>query len=87
MDGAARYVGESHLGVGPLEDLDQGKYVDVSAGARLDAGHWGLTLDIANVLNVRGNRFALGNPIDVAAGRQITPLRPRNIRLGIHAEF
>jgi hypothetical protein len=84
---AARYVGESHLGVGPLSDIDQGDYVDVSAGLGLEAKGWGMSLDLTNAFDVRGNRFALGNPIDVGAGRQTTPLRPRSIRLGIHAGF
>jgi outer membrane receptor protein involved in Fe transport len=87
LDVTARYVGGSRLGVGPLSDLEQGDYVDVSAGLRLDTSHWGLTLDIANANNIVGNRFALGNPIDVAAGLQTTPLRPRNIRIGVHAAF
>jgi outer membrane receptor protein involved in Fe transport len=87
LDAAARYVGESALGVGSLSQLDQGDYVDISAGIRLDRDNWGLTLDVANASNVVGNRFALGNPIDVAAGRQTTPLRPRNIRIGLQAGF
>jgi outer membrane receptor protein involved in Fe transport len=86
-EAAARYVGGSRLGVGPFLDLEQGDYVDVSAGIRLDAGHWGLTLDITNAADILGNRFAMGNPLDVAAGLQTTPLRPRNIRFGVHAAF
>jgi outer membrane receptor protein involved in Fe transport len=87
LDVTARYVGRSRLGAGPFSGFEQGDYLDLSGEVRLDAGRWGLTLDVANATNVIGNRFALGNPITVAAGRQTTPLRPRNIRLGIHAAF
>jgi outer membrane receptor protein involved in Fe transport len=86
-EATARFVGRSSLGVGPFASLEQGNYADVSAAIRLDAGRWGLAVDVANIADVTGNRFALGNPINVSAGRQITPLRPRNIRLGLHAAF
>jgi iron complex outermembrane recepter protein len=84
---SVRYVGSSQLGVGPLLDLKQGNYVDSAIGARLERGRHALLIDINNLLNVRGNRFALGNPYGVGDGRQITPLRPRSIRIGIHEAF
>ncbi|KQY69383.1 MULTISPECIES: hypothetical protein [unclassified Sphingomonas] len=34
-----------------------------------------------------GNRFALGTPFQAAGGRQITPLRPRAIRIGLDKSF
>lgn len=84
---AAQYVGRSRLGAGPFLDLEQGDYVDVSAGIRLDSSRWGVTLDVANALETMGNRFSLGNPISVTLGNEITPLRPRSIRIGFHAGF
>jgi len=85
--GTLRYVGTSRLGVGPVLDLPQGNYVDSSLGAALEMGGYALSLKLTNVADVRGNRFSLGDPFGVAAGRQITPLRPRTLRFGVHAAF
>lgn len=87
LDGSVRYVGHSSLGIGQLLSLDQGGYVDSSIGGRLELGHLGFSLDVRNLGDVRGNRFAFGNPFSIAAGNQITPLRPRTIRLGIDVRF
>jgi outer membrane receptor protein involved in Fe transport len=87
LDGSARYVGESHLGIGAPIDIDQGRYLDGQIGARLDFGRFGLSLDVDNVADARGNRFAFGNPFSVAARTQTTPLRPRTFRIGFDAAF
>lgn len=87
LDGALRYVGHSQLGIGPPLDLRQGGYVDGQLGARLDFGRFGLSLDLDNVADARGNRFAFGNPFSIAARDQLTPLRPRTIRIGFDAAF
>ena len=45
-----------------------------------------LTLTVTNLADVEGNRFAFGAPI--ASGLdQLTPLRPRTIRLGFEQAF
>ena len=54
---------------------------------RFAIGNLGLSLDIDNIGDVRANRFAYGNPFGAAQGYQITPLRPRNVRLGLDANF
>jgi outer membrane receptor protein involved in Fe transport len=87
LDGSVRYVGESQLGAGGPADVDQGDFVEGQIGARLDFGRFGLSLDVDNVGDVRGNRFSFGNPFSLAEGTQITPLRPRTIRIGFDAEF
>ncbi len=87
VDGSIRYVGESHLGAGGPTDLDQGGFVEGEIGARLDFGRFGLSLDIDNVGDVQGNRFSYGNPFSLADRTQVTPLRPRTIRLGFDVEF
>jgi outer membrane receptor protein involved in Fe transport len=84
---ALRYVGESRLGVGPLLDFRQGNYLTMDIAARLDLGGIGLSLNVANLTDIRGNSFAFGNPFTLSQGNQITPLRPRSIRLGIDAHF
>ena len=87
LDGSVRYVGRSNLGIGAPLEIEQGRYVEGEFGARLDFGRFGLSLDVANVGDAHGNRFSLGNPFSVADGRQVTPLRPRTIRIGLDAEF
>ena len=82
-----RYVGRSRLGVGSTLDFVQGNYVDTAAGLGLGKGRYRVSLDATNLFNAVGNRFALGNPFDVALGRQIVPQRPRTIRLGVEARF
>lgn len=87
VDGSLRYVGRSQLGIGPPVDVGQGGYVEGELGARLDFGRLGLSLDIANVADTRGNRFSFGNPFTVGARDQTTPLRPRTVRIGLDMAF
>lgn len=87
IDGSVRYVGRSHLGIGAPIDLVQGGFVEAEIGGRLDFGRFGLSLDVDNVGDARGNRFSFGNPFGVANGLQTTPLRPRTVRLGLDAAF
>lgn len=87
LSAALRYVGRSRLGVGTLLDLHQGNYWDTSAGVRVDWGRVTVSIDAANLLNQRSNLFSLGNPFGVTAGRQITPLRPTSMRLGLSTRF
>ena len=84
---SARYIGRSRLGVGDSLDLPQGRTLQTAANARFGIGRAGLTIAIENLLDQRGNQFAFGNPYDVAAGRQVTPLRPRTLRIGVDAHF
>jgi len=82
-----RYVGKSRLGISPPLALKQGGYAEGDVGARLEFSRFGVSLDVSNIANVRGNRFSLGNPFSVTEGNQVTPLRPRTLRLGIDAAF
>ena len=86
VDGWLRYVGSSRLGVGPVLGELQGSYLDSGVTTRLGLGAYGVTAGITNLADVRGNRFALGTPF--TTGRdQVTPLRPRTIRIGLDAAF
>ena len=82
-----RYVGRSRLGVGPILNIPQGGYFDVSANARLANARFGITLAIDNLVDTKANSFALGNPFTVAERMQTTPLRPRSFRVGLDARF
>ncbi|HTN13406.1 MAG TPA: TonB-dependent receptor [Sphingomonadaceae bacterium] len=84
--GWVNYVGKSRLGVGPELGEEQGNYIDSGLTVRIGNDAMGLTLGLTNLTDEEGNRFALGTPF--AIGRdQITPLRPRTIRLGLDAAF
>jgi outer membrane receptor protein involved in Fe transport len=84
---SARYVGKSTLGVGQQLDIPQGDYFVVDADTRLDFGRFTLSLNLDNMGNVRANTFAFGNPFSLARRDQMTPLRPRTLRLGINCRF
>lgn len=82
----ARYVGTSRLGVGPLLGESQGDYLDTAIIVRIGRPAVGLTMTLTNLANSVGNRFALGTPFQIGTG-QITPLRPRTLRIGLDAAF
>lgn len=83
LDGSVRYVGRSMLGIGSIFGRDQGDYVDTSIELRLDHGARHLSMSMTNLLDARGNRFALGSPYLVRDEPQFTPLQPRSLRLGL----
>ncbi|WCT74340.1 TonB-dependent receptor [Sphingomonas naphthae] len=87
VSGWARYVGKSRLGLGPLLGEAQGDYLDTALTARIGRAGLGLTIGITNLTDAIGNRFALGTPFAANDGRQITPLRPRTIRVGLDTAF
>nr|WP_176501015.1 TonB-dependent receptor [Sphingomonas sp. HMP9] len=84
--GWARYVGRSRLGVGPVLGEEQGDYLDTALTARVGRPSLGVTLGMTNLTDSVGNRFALGTPFQMGSG-QITPQRPRTIRIGLDAAF
>ena len=84
--GWANYIGRSHLGVGPELGEPQGNYLDTGLAVRVGRDGLGVTVSLANIADEEGNRFALGTPF--AVGRsQITPMRPRTIRIGLDTSF
>jgi len=46
----------------------------------------GVTIGLSNLFDTVGNRFALGTPF-ARDFRQVTPLRPRTIRVGLDRAF
>lgn len=86
-DASLRYVGKSFLATGSSYDVAQGKYFVAGAGARIDFGRFAVSLDLANIGDARGNTFAFGNPFGLTQRNQVTPLRPRTLRLGIDTRF
>lgn len=86
VEGWTRYVGRSRLGIGPVLGGKQGQYTETGMSAKLATDQFGITLGVSNVFDVVGNRFALGTPFARELS-QITPLRPRTIRLSIERHF
>lgn len=87
VKGYARYVGKSTLGIGPILGQPQGNYLDTGLEARVGTARRGITLSLTNLLDSRGNRFALGSPFLIRDHDQITPLQPRTLRLGFDLGF
>jgi outer membrane receptor protein involved in Fe transport len=81
-----RYVGKSRLGAGPVLGGEQGNYVETNTRLRLLTPDVALSISVSNLFDAVGNRFALGTPFAVG-NNQITPLRPRTIRIGIERAF
>lgn len=87
FDGSVRYVGRSTLGIGSILGRGQGDYVDTSIELRLDQGVHHLSVSMTNLVDARGNRFALGSPYLVRDEPQFTPLQPRSLRLGLAVDM
>ena len=87
LSGSVRYVGKSRLGVGPRLDIAQGNYVDTQLFGRLGWERFGVSLTVSNLFDTVGNRFSLGSPFTYTREEQITPLRPRTVRLGMDMRF
>lgn len=85
--GSVRYVGHSRLGIGAPIDVRQGGFADAALNARVGSDRAGVSLSVTNLTNVRGNRFAFGNPFAIEARDQVTPLRPRTFRIAIDGRF
>lgn len=84
--GWVSYVGKSRLGIGPELGELQGNYLDSGLTLRIGRPELGLSFGVTNLAGVEGNRFALGTPFSIGRD-QVTPLRPRTIRLGFDASF
>ena len=84
---SARYTGRSRLGIGPVLGEAQGNYIDTTLTARIGRPEFGVSLTLTNLADSVGNRFALGTPYEALDRAQITPLRPRTVRLGLDARF
>ena len=87
LSAAARYVGRSRLGIAGVLAREQGDWFDLSVGARLESGGHRFSLGVSNLFDNVGNRFAFGSPYLLWQAGQITPLRPRTLRIGWQVRF
>jgi outer membrane receptor protein involved in Fe transport len=83
----ARYVGRSRLGIGPILGQRQGEYLDTGLSVRATRGRYAVSATLTNLTDEAGNRFALGSPLMLGREQQVTPLRPRTLRIGVEAAF
>jgi outer membrane receptor protein involved in Fe transport len=81
LSAQANYTGAARLALDDNLDRKMGNYVTTAGGifATRDRLTIGARLD--NILDVRGDSFAFGNPFSILLGRQYTPLRPRTLTL------
>jgi outer membrane receptor protein involved in Fe transport len=83
----ARYVGRSQLTFNPNITAPMGGYVLSRLSAQVSGRRWRLAAFLSNPSNAAGNTFSYGNPFNFQQVREVTPQRPRSIRLLLSAEF
>jgi iron complex outermembrane receptor protein len=83
----ARYVGRSQLTFNPLIVAPMGGYVLASLSAQVSYKRWRLAAFLTNPTNETGNTFSYGNPFNFQQVREVTPQRPRSLRILLSAEF
>ncbi|HEY4029525.1 MAG TPA: TonB-dependent receptor [Caulobacteraceae bacterium] len=83
----ARYVGRSQLTFNPIIVAPMGGYVLGRLSAQVSYGRWRLAAFLSNPTNETGNTFSYGNPFNFQQVREVTPQRPRSLRLLLSAEF
>ncbi len=83
----ARYFGRSQLTFNPAITAPMGGYVLARLSAQLVAPRWRLALFLSNPTNETGNTFSYGNPFNFQQVREVTPQRPRSVRLLLSVDF
>jgi iron complex outermembrane receptor protein len=83
----ARYVGRSQLTFNPNITAPMGGYVLARLSAQVTSGRWRLAAFLSNPTNETGNTFSYGNPFNFQQVREVTPQRPRSIRILLSADF
>ncbi len=85
--GEIDYVGRSRLTFQSDLSPTMGGYFTARLTGGLESGRWRLLAVLDNPANTQGDTFAFGNPFSFGQIRQITPLRPRTLRLSLSAKF
>ncbi len=83
----ARYVGRSQLTFNPAIVAPMGGYALARLSAQVSRGRWRLAAFLSNPTNEAGNTFSYGNPFNFQQVREVTPQRPRSLRMLLSAEF
>ena len=82
----ARRVGRSVATIGPLLADPQGGYTTLAVDTRITFNRTDVTLDATNLTDSRATTFAIGTPF-AGVRSQVSPLRPRTIRIGLLRRF
>ncbi len=77
------YIGRTRLALDDSLDRKMGDYAVFSSSASFTRDHLTIAARIDNLLDVKGDSFAFGNPFSIMVGRQFTPLRPRTLTISI----
>jgi outer membrane receptor protein involved in Fe transport len=83
----ANYLGHARLTFDEDLDRQMGGYATVSSFLSLARGHWTLAAQVENLLDIKGDSFAFGNPFSIRLAPQYTPLRPRSLTLSIRRDW
>lgn len=81
------YVGASRLSFDDGLDRRMGDYATIQASATVKVAVVQVRLLVTNLMDVRADTFAFGNPFRLRTENQYTPLQPRAITLGISRGF
>ncbi|MDH7637677.1 TonB-dependent receptor [Sphingomonas oryzagri] len=82
-----QHVGPSILGIETLRTGRQGDYTTAALDAGLTVRRIAFTIDVTNLFGSRAPAFDVGTPFASFIEHDITPLRPRTVRLGMHYSF
>lgn len=79
----ANYVGGARLSFDSDLDRTMGEYTVLALHSELSQGRWTIGARLDNLLDVKGDSFAFGNPFSIRDGQQFTPVRPRTLTFSI----
>jgi iron complex outermembrane receptor protein len=83
----ARYVGRSQLTFNPAITAPMGGYFVARLSAQIISDRWRLAAFLSNPTNETGNTFSYGNPFNFQQVREVTPQRPRSVRVILSMDF
>lgn len=83
----ANYLGHTRLTFDEDLDRQMGGYATVSSFLSLARGHWTLAAQVENLLDIKGDSFAFGNPFSIRLAPQYTPLRPRSLTISLRRDW
>ncbi len=87
LSAETRYVGRSQLTFDPRITSPMGGYFVGELSAQMIGPRWRLAAFVSNPTNEAGNTFSYGNPFNFQQVREVTPQRPRTIRVQLSADF
>lgn len=79
----ANYIGSARLSFDSNLDRAMGEYTVLGTHSELSRDRWAIGARLDNLLDVKGDSFAFGNPFSIREQRQFTPIRPRTLTLSI----